>query len=284
MAPRGREGSIADLRCGQPVPHPSAHREPSPSATHKPFRVQPRGLTLPALSLQLRPHPFLRALRPLFPPGPAASNPGPPKSLQSRKAGPAARVASAQVPPAPSPHPPQRQPSPPFPCLPQPPRRPPRLPRLLAAGKMRYAALPQTRPARDPLRVPAAPTSRAPPRSRRWLAWVSMTARLRLAPASLQPPRRREGVPCSDSHRQPQPAYRVAEASRRGPTEGQKDARTRSSLGQSPLAEQQPPQRRGGPGGQSSAPGPDTWRAGANPARPASALPPTPQVPSLLES
>lgn len=164
MAPRGREGSIADLRCGQPVPHPLAHREPSPSATHKPFRVQPRGLTLPALSLQLRPHPFLRALRPLFPPGPAASNPGPPKSLQSRKAGPAARVASAQVPPAPSPHPPQRQPSPPFPSLPQPPRRPPRLPRLLAAGKMRYAALPQTRPARDPLRLPRpwAPGPRGP--------------------------------------------------------------------------------------------------------------------------
>lgn len=221
-------------------------------------------------------------------PHPGASNPGPSKSLKPLTAG-------VPGPPAPPPHSAEQHPlSPPssssfFLSKPQPARPPPPLPRL--RPWICSTALPQTRAARDPLGLPRprVPGPRAPPRSRRQ-AWVSddwaFTA-LPSGPYNRPPPRVGWRAPLEGSLFQLQPTHPAAEASRSGRTEGQTDTQTRSSLGQSPLAELQQSQRRGGPG-QSSAPGPDTWRAGANRARlasPTPTLPPSPNsfAPGILE-
>lgn len=102
---RGREGPSG---VNQPVPHGSAHREPSPATTHtNHFTGGWRGLPLPAASVFGLSHTLPCGS---LDPRPAAPNPRSSKSLQPPtppKARPASCAASAREPPAPRLHPPQ---------------------------------------------------------------------------------------------------------------------------------------------------------------------------------
>lgn len=144
----------------------------------------------------------------------------------------------SQGPSAPPPHP--LQSSTPYP-LPPPllfssPNRSPRALRLRTCGRG-FAPLRCPRPSR--VTAPSSSRSPRPSRSRRQ-AWVSddwAFTGLPSGPYNAPPPRVGWRAPLERSRLQPQPTHRAAEASRSGRTEGQTDTRTRSSLGQSPLAE-----------------------------------------------
>ena len=176
-------------------------------------------------------------------PHPGASNPGPSKSLKPRTAG-------VPGPPAPPPHPLQSS----TPCpLPPPllfsfPSRSPRALRLrfpacgLGFAPLRCPrhALPATLSGYRALEFPV-PAPLPGAGGRRGSA---MTGRLRLSlqvPTTPTPSTSRNelggGAPLERSRFQPQPTHPAAEASRSGRTDGQTNTRTRSSLGQSPLAE-----------------------------------------------
>ena len=176
-------------------------------------------------------------------PHPGASNPGPSKSLKPRTAG-------VPGPHAPPPHPlPSSTPCPlPPPLLFSFPSRSPRALRLrfpacgrgFAPLRCPRHALPATLSGYRALEFPV-PAPLPGAGGRRGSA---MTGRLRLSlqvPTTPPPTSRNElgggGAPLERSRFQPQPTHPAAEASRSGRTDWQTDTRTRSSLGQSPLAE-----------------------------------------------
>lgn len=149
--PKRAGGSTGALRCGQPVPHQSAHKEPCPNDHH--FRCSAGSdSSCPQSSASATP----------FPAGPSPVQLSPTPGLQSRfspaKHGQQLAWPRPRCPPAPPPHPLQSRPSPrlasprlpslPLLSLPFPPaRRPPLLPRLrqwICSTMLRRRALPAT--------------------------------------------------------------------------------------------------------------------------------------------
>lgn len=153
--PKRAGGSTGALRCGQPVPHQSAHKDPCPNDHH--FRCSAGSdSSCPQSSASATP----------FPAGPSPVQLSPTPGLQSRfspakhgqqLAWPRPRCPRSSTTPSAEPAlPSPRLPSPPFPSPPfsSLPSRPPSASASppAAVDLLHYAA--QTRPARDPLGFP----------------------------------------------------------------------------------------------------------------------------------